>query len=254
MTVPFSRRHNIFAKFQESLDSLNQGTGIGLSVCKNLSDLLGADIWLDETFNCGVDGFLGSKFVICLNKPPLEEEMTDRGETQLPSPADSSNHLTKSPSSSSSLTASSTLVADVPPAELPESFSCLFVDDDMVVRKMFTRALRRAAPGWEIQEASNGETALLMVDSRHFDIIFIDHYMASFEKQLLGTETVQAMRSKGVASILCGCSANDLEQQFLDAGADAFVSKPFPCGKDEMRAEILHIIERRRHEVQAKHT
>jgi hypothetical protein len=34
------KRKRLFSKFQESLDSLDQGTGIGLSVCKTLVYLL----------------------------------------------------------------------------------------------------------------------------------------------------------------------------------------------------------------------
>ena len=60
--IPPSKRQRLFARFQESLDSLNQGTGLGLSVCKNLSDLLGADIYLDENFDSGIPGSPGTRF------------------------------------------------------------------------------------------------------------------------------------------------------------------------------------------------
>jgi len=66
--------------------------------------------------------------------------------------------------------------------------------------------------------------------------------MASIEKQLLGTETAQAMRAKGVNSIICGLSANDLEQHFLSSGAEAFMLKPFPCKKEELTWELLQIL------------
>lgn len=67
--------------------------------------------------------------------------------------------------------------------------------------------------------------------------------MASVEKQLLGTETVRAMRSRGVDTIICGLSANDVEQQFSDAGANAFMFKPFPCEKEALTREILRILD-----------
>ena len=65
--------------------------------------------------------------------------------------------------------------------------------------------------------------------------------MASVEKQLLGTETVQAMRAKGVGSIICGLSANDMEEEFVKAGANAFISKPFPCRKDMLKDELRRV-------------
>lgn len=66
--------------------------------------------------------------------------------------------------------------------------------------------------------------------------------MASVEKQLLGTETIQAMRAKGVTSIICGLSANDIEDQFKSAGANAFMSKPFPCKKEVLEVEFRRML------------
>jgi hypothetical protein len=37
-------------------------------------------------------------------------------------------------------------------------------------------------------KAVNGETALHMTDNDEFDLTFLDQYMTSTEKQLLGTE------------------------------------------------------------------
>ena len=45
------------------------------------------------------------------------------------------------------------------PSVLPEVLSVLFVDDDLVIRKLFCRAIKRVVPGWKVAEASNGETA-----------------------------------------------------------------------------------------------
>ena len=66
--------------------------------------------------------------------------------------------------------------------------------------------------------------------------------MASVEKQLLGTETVRALRARGVDSIICGLSANDMEQQFVEAGANGFLFKPFPCETETLSAELVRIL------------
>ena len=44
--IPAEKRGVLFEKFQSSLDVLSQGTGIGLSLCENLTHLLNGDIWL----------------------------------------------------------------------------------------------------------------------------------------------------------------------------------------------------------------
>jgi CheY-like chemotaxis protein len=72
------------------------------------------------------------------------------------------------------------------------------VDRDLILRKLFSRSVTKAAPTWKIQEAANGETALRLVDEEPYDLIFMDQYMTSTEKLLLGTDTVRALvRAKG---------------------------------------------------------
>ena len=70
--------------------------------------------------------------------------------------------------------------------------------------------------------------------------------MASVQKQLLGTETVRAIRAKGFRTpIICSLSANDVEDAFYHAGSDAFLIKPFPCKKDELEKELLKVVNSR---------
>lgn len=210
--VPTEKRAKLFAKYQDSLDSLNQGTGIGLSVCKNLSEAMGANLFLDESFDSGVPFCPGTRFTLRMNMKPLEiDDFKELG------PDDGT------PESC---------------GELPCDVSVLFVDDDTILRKMFARTIHRVAPTWKIQEACNGETALRMVEKERYDLIFMDQYMASVDKQLLGTETVIQMRARGTQSIICGISANDKGKQFMEAGADGFLFKPFPCDKEALKVEL----------------
>ena len=94
----------------------------------------------------------------------------------------------------------------------------LFVDDDALLRKLFVRGVKRAAPAsWTIKDAASGEVSIKLCCEinpedtekrpQHFDLIFMDQYMASVDKQLLGTETVHALREKGITSKICGLSA-----------------------------------------------
>ena len=68
------------------------------------------------------------------------------------------------------------------------------------------------------------------------------------DKQLLGTETVRLMRSRGLDAVVCGLSANDLENPFKEAGADAFWLKPFPADQIVLEQELHRLlISRSRH-------
>ena len=239
--VPLDKHDMLFARFQESLDLLNQGTGMGLCLCKQLVDLMGGNIWLDDTYESGVEGLPGARFVVDTNTAPLdfdsvslEEEREDTGPEK--------TLLTKI----SSVSVDSHLLGSqndaLPQAELPESLTVLLVDDDTVLRKLLSRSIKRVAPGWDVHEAASGEAALSLVEGKEatfFDIMFVDMYMASVEKRLLGTETVVALRAKGVQSRICGLSANDMRTPFLNAGADLFLQKPIPTREDLLKLELL---------------
>ena len=199
--------------------------GIGLFLCKNLVDLMDGQIYLDDDFQSGLPGCPGTRFVVELKVPPegfAQEELS---------------HLLGNDNTSRSQVSISEN-----PRELPEKLSVLFVDDDPILRKLFSRVVRTVAPDWTIREASNGETALQLVEDTHFDLIFMDMYMASVQKQLLGTETVFELRNKGVKCRICGLSANDKEAEFLEAGADVFTFKPFPCEKGALRQELFRVL------------
>jgi CheY-like chemotaxis protein len=94
-----------------------------------------------------------------------------------------------------------------------------------------------------MQQAANGETALKMASEKAYDVIFLDQYMASAEKQLLGTETAHALRAQGVTAIICGLSANQIENSFLKCGANAFIQKPFPCEEEALTNELIRVLE-----------
>jgi signal transduction histidine kinase/FixJ family two-component response regulator len=234
--IPMEKRKNLFVKFQESLDSLNQGTGIGLSLSKNLAVLMNGDIWLDEDFESGVEGFRGTRFVIDLNTAPLNfdsnaldaYELSNAHEDGYAAPAQDG-------------------VADSAPdrRELPDKLSVLFVDDDFVLRKLFARSIRKLAPEWTLAEAANGETALRQAASQEFDLIFMDQYMPSVQKQMLGSDATRALRAKGVSSIICGLSANDTLDTFIKAGADDFIMKPFPCETGALTRMLLRLLDSR---------
>jgi CheY-like chemotaxis protein len=84
-----------------------------------------------------------------------------------------------------------------------------------------------------------------MTDAQTYDLIFVDQYMASVDKQLLGTETVREMRSRGVTSVICGLSANDLGVPFKESGSDGFLIKPFPTEESNLRQELSELLSSR---------
>jgi CheY-like chemotaxis protein len=324
--IPLEKRQRLFAKYQESLDVLNQGTGIGLYLCKLLVDLMGGEIGLDNDFDSGIPGHPGTRFVVNLRTPPLAAPQLSWADPSLQDKihnkknSNNDRHISKPTTfryeSDGHLRIGSRSGLDTDdetdslPYELPESLNVLFVDDDAIIRKLFSRALRQLAPKWTIREAASGEACVRLMEEAiatqaanngsnsssnkkaatetendkenensgdektrnsgrsnlpnallssnaskasstssippsgagGFDLIFIDMYMASVEKQMSGTDTVRALRRLGVSCRLCGLSANDKEMEFIQAGADAFLVKPFSCDKPTMSQELLRIL------------
>ena len=285
---------------------LNQGTGIGLCLSKHLTNLMKGDLWLDEDYDSGVEGFPGTRFILDLHVPPLDDaywedadgcigccddsrRLIDQDSLQIEMRdietdhecdkfnVDTESELVAEAGSSAAVMPlgpdkhelSSTPDVSGPSKrpvqqhkkvhkhqqdlhqhvqgtgalrELPTNLRVLFVDDDLVLRKLFLRSLKKIAPTWELHEAANGETAIHMVDKDQYDVIFLDQYMSSIDKQMLGTETARAMRAHGVKSRICGLSANDTEQAFLDCGADCFLFKPFPCEKGALSRALFGVL------------
>lgn len=184
------------------------------------------EISLDKEYNSGIEGYPGTRFVVNLKQPLIDPH----------------NFISEPHSTGSTTSPMNSDEEDEQCAQLPESISVLFVDDDPILRKLFSRTLKTVAPKWSIREAANGETALRLVDEEKFDLIFMDMYMASVEKQLLGTETVKVLRNKGVTCRICGLSANDKESEFLEAGADVFTFKPLACEARLLTQELCRVL------------
>lgn len=209
------KRANLFSKYQESNDNLAQGTGIGLSLCETLVELMGGEIYLDEDYKSTIEGCPGTRIVINLKQAP---GIVRQGEDQ--------NKEVKQA-----------------PWGIPENLRVLIVDDDRVLRKLGIRSLGKICSSWEFREAANGEAALQITEKEHFDLILMDQYMACTHRSLKGTETVRRMRANGVKSTIIGLSAShDSSVAFRNAGADQFWLKPIPCRDEELQRELRKLL------------
>ena len=138
---------------------------MGLSLCLGLVDLMGGRLFLDESFDSGIEGCPGTRFVVQLtNMPLIGEGSIPKKQVQelAATPGDIENSLSVSCRSE----------------RLPEEINVLIVDDDRIIRKMIIRSLKRIVPKWQVTEAANGETALDLVAVSQFDLILMDQYVS----------------------------------------------------------------------------
>ncbi len=190
----------IFYNF-EQVDSSEsrsvEGTGLGLSVAKNIIELMGGSIGVDSTLG------RGSTFTVKLPQLVIDgrgiseagaETLEQREELKMFSAPDS---------------------------------SILVVDDNLINRKVVRGVIK--GYGCQIHEAESGLEAIRLVREQKFDIIFMDHMMPEMD----GVETARIIREEcgenGKAPVIIALTANvmkDIKEMFLSNGFQDFVAKP----------------------------
>ena len=116
---------------------------------------------------------------------------------------------------------------------MDDPISFLIIDDVKMNRMMLKRRIKKSiAPNAIIKEACTGEEALEICGRVTFDVVVVDQYMEEAGGVMVGTDVVFAMRRMRIESIIIGCSGNDMDEQFTEAGADWVWKKPMPSNSE----------------------
>jgi len=196
--IPIKEQKKLFERFVQRGGA--PGTGLGLAIAKHLVDLAKGSICFrsDPSVRPGTS---------CIVKMPLP----------LCDPPD-------------------VVVEDNSDYVLEEPISFLLIDDVAMNRSMLSRRIKRGiAPNASITEASTGEAALEICENEKFDVIIVDQYMEEAGGVMVGTDVVFAMRRMRIDSIIIGCSGNDMDEVFKEAGSDWVWGKPMPSNKKTIR-------------------
>lgn len=193
-----------FERDSDNRDSENatEGTGLGMTITKNLIDLIGGTIKVQSELN------QGSRFDITLPiRLDLEYEDISK----------------KSPAAS---------------IDVPDNFNgkrILIVDDDDLSREMLGCIL--TMHGFEVEEASNGQAGVDAVsrsDEGHFDAIIMDMRMP----KLSGDEATSVIRSLPRGDVsdmpIIAVTADAFTEGYRRAkaaGMTAHITKPISSGK-----------------------
>jgi signal transduction histidine kinase len=214
-----SHQEHLFKKFVQRGGA--PGTGLGLAISKHLVELMGGEIYYesDPTIKPGSSCIVLLPLPLC-DAPPGEDDDDEKTRRLAEANADEL---------------------------IQEPLSILIVDDIKMNRIMLKRRFEKGiAPQCQITEATNGETALKMCETESFDLIVMDQFMEDAGGLLLGTDTILALRRQGVKSMIIGCSGNDLDNDFLESGADRCWQKPLPANETIIRQLRRHIMGKRR--------
>lgn len=180
-----SDKKRIFLPFERG-EGTAEGTGIGLDVCKRLAKQLRGNVTLSDRPGGG------SEFVFTFYERRGANEVSNRTDGG----------------------------SDAQPLQ---GLSVLFVDDDVVIRKLSAKILTNL--GADVKVAGDGEEGLKRARTHEFSLIVTDIMMPNID----GIEMTRILRAHGFEGVIVGCSAatvGDELDNILAAGADAVLPKP----------------------------
>ena len=116
------------------------------------------------------------------------------------------------------------------------TLSLLVVEDNPVNQEIMAALLEET--GVRLCMVGNGLEALSLLDHQTFDMIFLDVQMPGMD----GYETIRHIRERGLITPVVALTAHAMQadkQRCLDAGMDAYLSKPF---KQTLLFEIIRTL------------
>jgi CheY-like chemotaxis protein/HPt (histidine-containing phosphotransfer) domain-containing protein len=197
--IPADRQRAIFGAFTQAEDCTTRkygGTGLGLSVTKQLVELLGGEVTVSS------DEGKGSTFslTIPVGLDVAQQPSLDRQENAeaLEDAHDKSGQLQFS--------------------------GCCLVAEDVLANQIIIKRLL-ANVGLDVILANDGKEAVELAQARSFDLIFMDMHMPNMN----GYDATEAVRTLGVKTPVIALTANAMkgdEQKCLEVGCDDYLTKP----------------------------
>ena len=194
-----------FERLEEKRNRNIEGTGLGMSITKQLLNLLDSELKISSVYG------VGSEFSFDLKQKIVDETPLGRIEERTETETKESRNVFAAPNA-----------------------KILFVDDNELNRKVFMGLLKPTKI--QIDEAENGRACLEKVMKNAYDIIFMDHMMPELD----GVETFRIMRemesfpSKNTPVVIL--TANALvgaKEKYLQEGFADFLEKPIDYEKLE---------------------
>ena len=197
-------QHILFDSFQRVDVKKNrriEGTGLGLTISQNLVNMMGGTIGVESEYE------KGGRFYFCIEQPIVDATPISEIDYE-------KRHSSVIDKESESLFTA-------------ENAHILLVDDNtlnLMVAQELLKPLRL-----QIDTAENGRDAVAMVQTKHYDLVLMDHMMPIMDG-IAATKAIRALADPSAASVpVIALTANamiDARKEFSNAGMNGFVAKP----------------------------
>jgi CheY-like chemotaxis protein len=208
-------QQRIFAPFVQS-DASNTrrygGSGLGLTIARRLVDMMGGRIELESQLGVGSTFRFKVEMALCADEPPATASQriaANAGSVAGPPSVGPAIPLLRSHK------------------DCVRPLRVLLVEDTRANQKLVARILGKR--GHVVEVAENGQDAVALLASHDFDAVLMDVQMPVMDG-FQATVTIRALTDPKKARVpVIAMTAHALksdEQRCLDAGMNAFISKP----------------------------
>ena len=213
--IPSNRINRLFKAFSQVNSSITRkygGTGLGLVICKQLSELMGGKIWVETQEN------QGSTFYFTITARVVNALLNQEWETKL-GESDTEIEI-------------DTTVAKENPLKI------LLVEDYPTNQKMITLMLQQM--GYQADIANNGLEALTALRCQSYDVVLMDVQMPEMDG-MTATHYICQEWDMSVRPRIIALTASAMlkdKENYLDNGIDDYLAKPFRI------EELMHVLGR----------
>ncbi len=206
--IPVEAMNSLFKVFsrvkQDKLKTIS-GTGLGLSICRKLTDMMGGEIGVESTFGTGSTFWFTLPFVL------------------------------------SNLSSRKTNEAASSHSERFTGLHVLVAEDNLINLRIVDFQLRKM--GFLADLVTNGMEALEKYAAHPYDLIILDIQMPVLDGYQTAKKIREGEKISGGHIPIIALTANAMKgdrEQYLEAGMDEYVSKPFT--QESLRNAISNLL------------